>query len=160
MYKNILIPTRGTINCGTAVADAIELAKALDAKVVGVHVTPKLTIHEILEIYHPQMLTGRTDAKKAQDSMAQVGELHKAAAEKVLLGIEELAKEAGVPYEGIHLDGQAPAEGIIKTAKEKGCDLIFMASHGTAGGLVGSMLGAVTSKVVAHSKIPVLVRNC
>lgn len=160
MYKNILIPTRGTKNCGVAIAQAVELAKVLNAKTVGVHVTPKLTLHEILETYHPHMLTSRSDGEKAMASMQHVNELHQEAAEKVLGEIEKQAAEAGVPYEGIHVDGQAAADGIIKTAEEKGCDLIFMASHGTAGGLVGSLLGAVTSKVVAHSNIPVLVCKC
>jgi len=160
MYKSILIPTRGTKNCGVAVAQAMELAKALNAKTIGVHVTPKLTLHEILETYHPQMLTSRSDGEKAMKSMEHVTELHKEAAEKVLGEIEKIAAEAGVPYEGIHLDGQNPVDGIVKTAVDKGCDLIFMASHGTAGGMVGSLLGAVTSKVVAHSNIPVLVCKC
>jgi len=160
MYKNILIPTRGTKNCGVAVAQAVELAKALNAKVIGVHVTPKLTLHEILETYHPQLLTSRSDGERAMKSMEHVDELHKEAAQKVLGEIEKFANDAGVSYEGIHVDGQAAADGIVKTAKDKGCDLIFMASHGTAGGLVGSLLGAVTSKVVAHSDIPVLVCKC
>ena len=160
MYKNILVPTRGTRNCGVAVAQAIELAKALNAKVIGVHVTPKLSLHEILEAYHPQMLTSRGDGERAMKSMEHVEELHKEASNKVLGEIEKLAAEAGVAYEGVHVMGQNPIDGIIKTAGDKGCDLIFMASHGTAGGLVGSLLGAVTSKVVAHSNLPVLVSKC
>lgn len=141
-------------------AQGVELAKELNAKVIGVHVTPKLTLHEILETYHPHMLTSRSDGQKAMESMQHVDDLHKEAAQKVLGEIEKLANDAGVPYEGIHVDGQAAADGIVKTAEKKGCDLIFMASHGTAGGLVGSLLGAVTSKVVAHSKIPILVCKC
>lgn len=160
MYKTILIPTRGTKNCGVAVAQAIELAKALNAKTIGVHVTPKLSLHEILETYQPQMLTSRSDGERAMKSMQHVDELHKEAADKVLAEIAKFADDAGVPYEGIHVDGQAAADGIVKTAEKMGCDLIFMASHGTAGGMVGSLLGAVTSKVVAHSNIPVLVCKC
>jgi nucleotide-binding universal stress UspA family protein len=36
------------------------------------------------------------------------------------------------------------------------CDLIAMASHGR-GGLAAVVIGSETAKVLAHSKIPVLV---
>ena len=49
-----------------------------------------------------------------------------------------------------------PYEAIIETATGKGCDLIFMASHGRRG-LVGLLLGSETQKVLTHSAIPVLV---
>ena len=160
MYKNILIPSKGSGKCEDAIADGIELAKALNAKVTGVHVEPKLTVREILEVYHPEVLWGPKDAEKAQKAMTEVEEMHKAAADKVLSKIEKMAKDAGVPYEGVFIDREAPEDGILKIAERKGCDLIFMASHSTVGGLAGSILGGVTSKVVAHSKIPVLVHRC
>ena len=49
-----------------------------------------------------------------------------------------------------------PFEAIIATAKERGCDLVFMASHGR-GGVAGLILGSETTKVLTHSKVPVLV---
>ena len=51
-----------------------------------------------------------------------------------------------------------PYEAIIRTATERGCDLILMASHGRRG-LQGFLLGSETSKVLTHSKIPVLVQR-
>ena len=45
---------------------------------------------------------------------------------------------------------------VIKTAEEKGCDLIIMSSHGRRG-VRGVLLGSETHKVLTHSKIPVLV---
>jgi nucleotide-binding universal stress UspA family protein len=52
--------------------------------------------------------------------------------------------------------GDVPYEHIIETAKKRKCDLIMMASHGRRG-LSGLLLGSETSKVLTHSKIPVLV---
>jgi nucleotide-binding universal stress UspA family protein len=52
--------------------------------------------------------------------------------------------------------GDVPFEHIIETAKKRKCDLIMMASHGRRG-LSGLLLGSETSKVLTHSKIPVLV---
>ena len=49
-----------------------------------------------------------------------------------------------------------PYEAIVDTAKGKGCDLIVMASHGR-NGIAAIMLGSVTTKVLAHTTIPVLV---
>jgi nucleotide-binding universal stress UspA family protein len=45
---------------------------------------------------------------------------------------------------------------IIKTATEKGCDVIFMASHGRRG-IAALVIGSETNKVLTHTKIPVLV---
>jgi nucleotide-binding universal stress UspA family protein len=47
-------------------------------------------------------------------------------------------------------------EAIIAAAKKKRCDLIVMGSHGRSG-LAGLVLGSQTSKVLTHSKVPVLV---
>ncbi len=47
-------------------------------------------------------------------------------------------------------------KGIVDAAKRRNCDAIFIASHGRRG-LSALVLGSVTQKVLAHSKIPVLV---
>jgi nucleotide-binding universal stress UspA family protein len=49
-----------------------------------------------------------------------------------------------------------PYQAIIEAATERGCDLIFMASHGRHG-ISALLLGSETGKVLTHSKIPVLV---
>jgi len=49
-----------------------------------------------------------------------------------------------------------PFDAIITTAKERDCDLIFMASHGRRG-VAGLILGSETVKVLTHTKIPILV---
>jgi nucleotide-binding universal stress UspA family protein len=159
MYKNILIPTDGVRTCESAISHGIELAKAIGAKVTALHTTPKLSPHEILEIYHPQFLVGGSDAEKAQHAMAHVEELHKDVADKSLAAIEKIAGEMGVPYEAIYVNGKAPAESILETAKTKNCDLIFMATHGSLG-LTGAIFGTVATKVLSHSTIPVLVQRC
>jgi nucleotide-binding universal stress UspA family protein len=49
-----------------------------------------------------------------------------------------------------------PAHGIVDAARKKRCDVIFMASHGR-GEFAALVLGSVTQKVLARSKVPVLV---
>ena len=159
MYKNILIPTDGVRTCESAISHGVELAKAIGAKVTALHTTPKLSPHEILEIYHPQFLVGGSDAAKAQSAMAQVEDLHKDVADKSLAVIEKIAGEMSVPCEVVYVTGKAPADGILETAKAKNCDLIYLATHGSLG-LSGVIFGTVATKVLSHSKIPVLVQRC
>jgi nucleotide-binding universal stress UspA family protein len=45
---------------------------------------------------------------------------------------------------------------IAKAARRHRCDLIFMASHGRRG-IARLLLGSETAKVLAASRIPVLV---
>jgi nucleotide-binding universal stress UspA family protein len=49
-----------------------------------------------------------------------------------------------------------PWEAIVRTADEQKCDLILMASHGRKG-ITGLLLGSETTKVLSHSKVPVLI---
>ena len=66
------------------------------------------------------------------------------------------AEKAGVVCDTIQLEHQQPYQAIITAAKDKGCDLIVMASHGRSG-LSAVLLGSVTNKVLTHTKTPVLV---
>jgi len=159
MYKHILIPTDGVRTCQSAIIHGVELAKAIGAKVTALHITPKLSPHEILEIYHPTFLVGEHEAEKAQAAMKQVEALHKEVADKSLAAIEKIAKKKGVPCDAVYLKGKSPADGIMETAKKKKCDLIFMSTHGMLG-ITGAIFGTVTTKVLAQSNIPVLVQRC
>jgi nucleotide-binding universal stress UspA family protein len=54
------------------------------------------------------------------------------------------------------VEGVAAAAGIVQAATEVGADLIVLGSHGRSG-IARLMLGSVATKVVAESKVPVLV---
>jgi nucleotide-binding universal stress UspA family protein len=51
---------------------------------------------------------------------------------------------------------QHPAEGIIKTAKDKGSDLIVMGSHGRRGFSRG-LLGSQSYEVLTLCTVPALI---
>jgi nucleotide-binding universal stress UspA family protein len=74
----------------------------------------------------------------------------------VLDRVAKAAKEAGVSCETIQVENVPPHEAIIATAKDKGCDLIVMSSHGLSG-LSVLLIGSVTNKVLTYTKTPVLV---
>ena len=79
-----------------------------------------------------------------------------AQAAPVLKGIADEAKAAGVQCETIQMAHGSPDEAILAMAKDKGCDLIVMASHGERG-IAGVILGSVTAKVLAQAHVPVTV---
>ena len=68
------------------------------------------------------------------------------------------AQAAGVPCECVAVTSDRPYEAIVDTARVRGCDLIFMASHGRRG-LRSLMLGSQTQKVLQNTTIPVLVSS-
>jgi nucleotide-binding universal stress UspA family protein len=70
--------------------------------------------------------------------------------------VTDAANAAGVACETVQVEHDHPYQAIIATAKDKGCDIIVMASHGRSG-LSAILLGSVTNKVLTHTNIPVLV---
>ena len=143
MFKCILIPTNGREFCERAIRRGVDLAKLLQAKVIGMTVTQPL----------------HTGTPRAMIPASVASMIHaetvKQAAEKLNV-IEEAAKAAGVTIETVREVNDHPWEAIVNTAKAKGCDLIVMASHGRRGASA-LILGSETQKVLTHSSIPVLV---
>ncbi|HEY6281472.1 MAG TPA: universal stress protein [Burkholderiales bacterium] len=143
MYKHILIPTDGSDLSKKAIKQGAAFAKSLRAKVTAVTVTP--TFHSIAA--EPLMVTD-TEQEYRKDSAAR--------AKKLLDVAKSAARAAGIRFEGVHAVNDQPFAAIISTARRKGCDLIFMASHGRKG-ISALILGSETTKVLTHTKIPVLV---
>jgi nucleotide-binding universal stress UspA family protein len=146
MFKNLLVPTDGSEISAKAVGQAVEIAKAMNAKLVAFHAYPEYHAVVLYEYVGPLDVMNKHDYTKHA----------RAVAESYLAGAIEAAKAAGVAVEGVIVASDAPHEAIIKTAKRKKCDLVIMASHGRRG-VAGILLGSVTQKVLTHSDIPVLV---
>ncbi|HEX9849054.1 universal stress protein [Candidatus Deferrimicrobium sp.] len=159
MYTNILLPTDGLGKCKFGTCHGVLLAKNLGAKVTAVCVTEKLSGQEILKIYNPHVLIGTSAGTVAQASMKNAEDLHKEFAGKALEVAEKMCAENGVKCEKVHLAGESPTDGILKVAKEKSCDLIFISTHGNPG-LMGTLFGTVVSKILSRSSTPVLVHHC
>ncbi|HEY5461100.1 MAG TPA: universal stress protein [Deferrimonas sp.] len=159
MYKNILLPTDGLGKCKFGTCHGVLLAKNLGAKVTAVCVTEKLSGQDILKIYNPDLLFGKSAGTVAQESMKRAEDLHKDFAEKALEVAERMCSENGVKCEKVYLAGETPTDGILKVAKDKNCDLIFISTHGNPG-LMDTLFGNVVSKILSRSKTPVLVHHC
>lgn len=145
MYKRILLPTDGSDMSKKAVKRGIEFARSIGASVVGFFAPEDYRAMMYSEYIPPSVL-----------SQEEFEENARKAADKHLAWIERQAAMAGVEFEPFFLASIAPWEAIIEAAKKKKCDLIFMASHGRSG-LAGLVLGSQTTKVLTHSKVPVLV---
>jgi nucleotide-binding universal stress UspA family protein len=142
MFKKILLPTDGSELSAKAIEGGLAFAKALKANVVGLTVVEPYSYSNLSE-YRPETL----------DDYEQ--RMMKAAAER-LGKVADSAAKASVPFETVTVKSFSPFEAIIDTAKSKGCDVIFMASHGRRG-LSAVLLGSETQKVLTHSTIPVMV---
>jgi len=150
MFKNILLPTDGTEYSDRAIARCIEFAQSIGAKVTGFHAEREYP----LLAYGAYAEVGDVDTAPPSHEGYDKGE--EILAKKSLASIEAAAKAAGVPCECFYRRARHPWEAIIKAAEEKGCDLIFMASHGEKG-MAGLLIGSETTRVLTHTKIPILV---
>lgn len=146
MYRHILIPTDGSALAHHAVSHGLSLAKAVGARITALVVEP--TFNVLGEF------PSRID--RISDDFTAYTKYAKAHAAKILSAVAEEAMAAGVAFEAVQTVHDQTYEAIVAAAKEKGCDLIVMASHGR-GGIAAVVLGSVTTKVLTHSSIPVLV---
>ncbi len=143
MFTNVLIATDGSELSGLAQRHGLEIAKKFGSKVLLVHVTPpwsSLVVGDAVVMYPPA---------DYEESMAK-------SAAKILGAASEPFKTEGVAVETAHVTDPQAHKGIVDTAKEHGCDLIVMGSHGRHG-LAGLMLGSVATKTATHAHIPVLI---
>ncbi|MCC7484326.1 MAG: universal stress protein [Burkholderiales bacterium] len=145
MFRNILVPTDGSALSRKAVKFAVRLAKEQRARVTGIYVAPP---------WKPNIIDDASAAGFV--SPAQYAASVKRTAERHLDAVKRGAAAAGVTARCLNTTGEYAYEAIVKAAKENRCDLICMASHGRRG-ISRLLLGSETSKVLAHSPVPVLV---
>ena len=145
MFRNILVPTDGSLLSRKAIKRAVQLAKEQKARVTGYYVGP-------------------TWESRGGDESIAYGSVspqqHAASVEKtatrILGAVRREAAKVGVPCSCSFSTDEYPYVKIVEAAQRNGCDLILMATHGRRG-ISRLLLGSETSKVLAHSKVPVLV---
>ena len=148
MFKSILVPTDGSKLSAKAVDAAINIAKAFGAKITTLQVMPE-----------HQMFLDEGFVVPTETSRSLITEFKKQTAEcskEILDEARIRATASGVGCEVVSVANNSPYDAIIKQATKSKCDLIVMASHGRKG-FEGLLLGSETSKVLVHSKVPVLV---
>jgi nucleotide-binding universal stress UspA family protein len=146
MYKHILIAIDGSDLAARALEHGLALASQHKAKVTVVTVTE---LWSAADIAH-EIRQGRADAIGRFEEIAAAG------ASKILDDAGTRARSHNLTCNLVHVKDQHPAEGIVATANETGCDLIVMASHGRRG-ISRFMLGSIAYEVLSHCKVPALI---
>ena len=139
--QRILCPTDFSPHSNEATAWAADLAGRYGASITLVHV------------YQPvSMILPEGFVLKSAEDIAEL--LH--ALDQALAGARsELARVAPrVSVDSVLLQG-APFAEIVRYARENGCDLIVLGTHGRTG-LRHALLGSVAEKVVRKAHCPVL----
>lgn len=147
MYTHLLIPTDGSKLSQRAAAAGIELAAALGARVTALFVAPPATPLVYRDLLPAGYMTPVQHAKAIER-----------AARTCLDELERRAAAAGVAFSAVTVTGDFPADAILKLARQRRCDLIFMAPRARRG-LAAMLLGSQTQKVLARAEIAVLVHR-
>ena len=145
MFKNILVPIDGSGPARRAIKRAVRLAREQKARVIGFYVGPPWQLPVYSEYMPPEILSPEEHARAVRKTAA-----------RYLAAVKQAATAAGVRSRCYYVMGEHPYEEIVKAARRNRCDLIVIASHGRRG-ISRLLLGSETSKVLAHSTIPVMV---
>lgn len=146
MYQHILVAIDGSDRAAKALEQGLELARCCKARVTVVTVTEPWSALDMAG----EAREHRPDPIGAFESLAA------SIAKRILDDAAARAKAHGVTCECLHVKDRRPAEGIIATAQERGCDLIVMASHGRRG-VSRLLLGSQANEVLAHCSVPALI---
>ena len=143
MYTHLLVPVDDTPLAAATIEQAVAYAGVSGARLTFLHARADLAARgdgALLHAMSPQVFA---DAAAGH-------------ARALLARAEAAARAAAVSARSILITSDRPHEAILETARDAGCDLVFMASHGRRG-LKGVLLGSVTRKVLEGATLPVLV---
>lgn len=141
----ILAPTDFSEFSSRALGQALDIAKLCNAKVFLVYV-----------VHHPMIHAAELESTLSEEVMLQINEKTFAWAQENFqkqLNRFPQAKEVEVITS---IRQGLPYEEILKEAKDKGIDLIVIASSGRSG-LTKYLVGSVARNVLKGSKCPVLL---
>jgi nucleotide-binding universal stress UspA family protein len=139
MFSKILVPVDGSDNSHRALDAALLLSEKLGAKVTAIHVM------EDIPVLHIQ----------SEKLLREVLYAYKKESQLLLSKCSEIATRKGLSINTKLLQGNVGSTILDFCEKEK-YDIIIMGSRGM-GNFKELILGSVSSKVVHHSRCPVLV---
>jgi nucleotide-binding universal stress UspA family protein len=148
MFSNLLLAVDGSEASLMAARRGIELAKALNARATIATVTVPWSAYfaRELAVVIPEVVVSKDEYDTQREATA-MGLLEKIAGE---------ARRAGIEVTAVHRSHGDPYLAILDIAAKEACDVIVMGCH-RAAGLTGALLGSESMKLLAHSKVPVLV---
>jgi nucleotide-binding universal stress UspA family protein/hemerythrin-like domain-containing protein len=145
MYRHLLVPIDATDLSIETIGQGVEFARAVGARITF--------FHAVQDRASTLFGEGEIARVAAPDDCVYAVE---GRARELLAKAESAARACGVPCSSASTVNNSPHAAILAAARDAGCDLIFMASHGRRS-KVGMMLGSQTLKVLMQSTIPVHV---
>ena len=143
MYGKILVPIDGSATAHRGYEEAVALARALGSTLVVMHVvdTFPIAVEMVTTTTWQEISDGmRKQGQTLLDTACQTATTHGVKAEPHL----------------VEARGERVADTILAQARDSGCDLIVMGTHGRRG-FSHVMLGSDAERVVHESPVPVLL---
>ena len=153
LYDNILVPYDGSESARAALAESLKFVRD----------DPTLTLHIIQIVDTEQLVINRLEAQgRTRETIESSEEVHALFESVVEEANKKLHEHIDALLKGLMsriiiemLEETVPAEQIVTYANEHSCDLIVMGSRGL--GALRGMLGSVSSYVLRHAEMPVLI---
>jgi len=143
MYERILVPLDGSSTAHRGFEEAVALARALGSTLVVMHVVDAFPVAV-------EMVTAAT-WQEISDGLRKHGQA-------LLDTACKAAATHGVRAEAHLVDARAErvADAILTQARDTGCDVIVMGTHGRRG-FSHALLGSDAERVVHEAPVPVLL---
>jgi nucleotide-binding universal stress UspA family protein len=143
MYRKILVPLDGSATADRGFEEAVGLARATQARLLLLHVVETFPIVA-------EMATATT-WQQVSDGLQQHGQ-------DLVERARRTAADHGVGSESRIVESGTGrvADAIVACAREAGCDLIVMGTHGRRG-FGHLMIGSDAERVARESPVPVML---
>jgi nucleotide-binding universal stress UspA family protein len=143
MFKSIVVGTDGSETATQAVRQAVDLARAVGAKL------------ELVSAYEPVPEQRLNEERRQAPEDLQWAISPREDVDATLEAAAAVAREAGVAVEVYPRQGD-PADAILDVAEEREADLIIVGNKGMTGAK-RFLLGSVPNKVSHHAPSSVLI---
>lgn len=137
MYKKILVPLDNSPTDKTILGHIKSLAKLTGAEIILVHVVEGFAARLQKEL-------NLADSQEKTEDQAYLDKVSK-----------DMSGD-GFKVKAVLVQGKEPAPAILAVAKQEGCDLIAMATHGHRF-VKDVILGSVADYLRHHTNIPILM---
>jgi nucleotide-binding universal stress UspA family protein len=136
--RRILCPTDFSDDAGYALHIALDLARQNGGSVLLLHVADTLGAEGLTYSEATTRLQPEAHVRGLQEQLRR-----------------QAPPDAGVPVRFLLREG-SPAPEIERAAREEGCDLVVLGTHGRTG-LAHLLMGSIAERVVRTAPCPVLV---
>lgn len=139
MIKKVIVGVDIGIKENMAMEYAANLCKILGAELVAVHVIEELQVYSFW---------GTVPALKREEILKE--------RRQIVDEAKRLGKKLGIKISGKIVEAISPSEELLREAHDGEFDLIVVGCHGRSV-LLECLLGGISSQLIHHSKIPILV---